>query len=131
RPDPPDVAQLAVVGQGEEEGADLAGAGALPGPPADDDGLLGARVLDLQPRAAAPPRRVGGVAPLGHDALELPLAAGRDRRLEAAVEGGRDLDAGAPAGIDDLLEHLPPLVIGPALQARAVDRDRVEKHEAD
>src|SRR5690606_15193601 len=63
RPDPADVLELTVLRERKQQRADLALPVALARPPADDDGLLRRHVLDLQPRAAAPPRCVLRVAP--------------------------------------------------------------------
>ena len=69
------VDELVTLVDAHEEGAEMFPAVAWRGEAADNDLLLEDR-LDLQPRAAADPRLVGAVEPLGHDALQ-PLLRGR------------------------------------------------------
>jgi hypothetical protein len=70
-PDLAGVAQAAVlVAMADQQRAEPIGAAHVAAQPAADHELLALRVLDLDPRAAAPPRLVAAVEAFGHDPLE-------------------------------------------------------------
>src|SRR5205814_346323 len=80
-----EAAAIGVVA-GHEQRADAVLAPALAGLPADDEELLAAHVLDLDPGAGAPARLVAGVQPLGDQPLEALLGGGVEQDLAVAVQ---------------------------------------------
>ena len=117
----------AVLVDRQHERAEGARTPALPHRVADDDELLPALRLHLEPVAAAPSRLVAGVGALADDPLE-PL---RRRRLEergAVVERLREPD-GAVALVEQRLQPLVPLGQRQVDDRLALDLEDVEEIE--
>src|SRR5206468_10473722 len=102
-----DPSQLVAVVDREHERAERADAPTGAGRVADDDELLAAVRLDLQPLARAPALQVPRVEPLGHDPFEPLLLRGLEERL-AVVELLAQPDRPAPP-VEQLLQVLATL----------------------
>ena len=132
RPDPAGVAQHPVagpvVGADEQRPEAALAVARAPAPSADDPFVVPAD-LDLHPLPAAGARHVGGVAPLGDDALETLGVDGRQQVLAVFVHA-RHVDAGGQV-LADLFEQAPPLVPRPVDQVVTAEAQQVEHDVGD